>query len=286
MTTTDLMTRTKAADPVTPAQFDDWAMGPEGRRLLRQIVATPPEPRPASRMPRRVAMVAIAACLATLVAVIAPVSSEDPIGSALATEQRDGILYLRVKDAAADPEDMTRDLRAAGIDGEVVTIPVVPALVGKWIEAEYDSRRTPVMPHNGPGPEPIRNQVGKRVEVLQIPADFSTWIRLKVGRVAEPGEIYAENPGTDELRPDGALACLGLEAMTPPQAAEELASYGYTVTWSAGGEQGSEPPATGTIFWAWFMGPDRVYVTVDLVGHEAAAFEDTHNPPSGIEGPC
>jgi hypothetical protein len=286
--TADLKTRARAADPVRDDAFEGWTLAPDGRATFRQIVETPPAvrqhaPAPARTIRRRPAVLVAAVAAATLIAVLMPVATDGPSGTAIASERRDGMIYLKVTDASADPEAMTRDLRAAGIDGEVVTIPVVPSYVGRWIEAEYDSRRTAVLE------SPITEQAGAGVEVLEIPADFSTWIRLKVGRPAEAGETYAENAGANELRADGALTCLGLEDMAPPEARDLLAGYGYETSWAYNQSTHADPPPTGEIYAAWFAGPTDLRMVVDVSGGaEAAAARasGSHGRPSGIDGPC
>lgn len=248
--------------------------------------ARPTSPR--RRHPARrhyLALFAGTATLATLVAVLVPVLTKDPLRGALAIERHGDVIHVRVKDAAADPQAMTNDLRAFGIDAEVITVPAVPNEVGRWIESEYDIREAPgLFSHSKGGIAPIDIQVARHVRVVQIPADFSTWIRLKVGRPAEPGEDYIEGAGQNELLEDGALDCLGLDEMSPAQAQQVLARYDFELVWAYGEASHSEPPVTGKIYWAWFQSPDLLRLVVDLSGE--APLQKDHEPPTGIRGPC
>jgi hypothetical protein len=234
---------------------------------------------------RRLMLLAGVAAISTFVALLLPVLRSDPLRGALAIERRGKVIHVRVKDAALDPQAMANDLRASGIHAEVVTVPAVPNEVGRWIEAEYDIREVPgLFSHSKGGIEPISNQVARNVEVLRIPANFSTWIRLEVGRPAKPGEDFVEGGGQNELLEHGALDCLGLDQMTPEQAAVVLARYDYELIWVYGGESHTEPPETGKIYWAWFQRPDLLRVVVDLSGK--SALQRDHEPPTGIRGPC
>jgi hypothetical protein len=85
------------------------------------------------RRRRRSAAAGIAAVTvaATLVALAQPGGD----GTALAIERTDGWIELRVRDAAAGADEMTADLRGAGIDGEVLVVPVESGRVGAWVTA-------------------------------------------------------------------------------------------------------------------------------------------------------
>lgn len=296
MSNRSLLAHLGELDPVgarAEAAFDER----EWEEILQRIVKHSDNADPADRVVpmipgrrhparrRRLGFLAGVATLATFVAVLVPVLTDDPLRGALAIERHGNVIHVRVKDAAADPQAMTNDLRAAGIDAEVVTVPAVPNEVGRWIESEYDIREAPgLFSHSKGGVEPITNQVARDVKVLQIPEDFSTWIRLKVGRPAEPGEDYVEGGGQNELLKGGALDCLGLDELTPPQAEAVLARYDYELVWAYGQGSHSEPPVTGKIYWAWFQRPDVLHLVVDLNGR--SGLQKDHERPTGIEGPC
>jgi hypothetical protein len=77
-----------------------------------------------SRRPLRIALPALAALVVALVAVV-PRSSP-----ALAVDRPGGVLELRIADATASPEQLTEELRAAGIRGDVRLI-AVPRRTGR-----------------------------------------------------------------------------------------------------------------------------------------------------------
>lgn len=171
-------------------------------------------------------------------------------------------------------------LRAEGIDAEIIAVPSYPNLVNRWYELDFDySLVTDRELEHG-----LYDQVADHVEILKLPADFPPPIWLKVGRSAQPDETYADATGVNELLPDGALRCLHLQELAPPEAAEVLARYHYDVIWVYGEAEHSEPPAAGSIYWAWFRGPELINVSVSLDGSEdlVRSFDD----PSGIRGPC
>lgn len=236
-----------------------------------------PERRP-NQHQRRWGLIVVTSFLLATALVVAPTLFDNPTQSALAIERRDGVLHISVRDAVADPDAMTEDLRAAGIDAEVVAVPVVPNLVGRWVEAEYDGRLA-----DGFRP-PIVNQAADHVEVLKMPADFSTWIRLKVGRAAESGEEFEDVTGFNELREHGALHCLGLPEMSPQQAEEVLSTHGYELIWVYDDGEHPNPPLTGKVYWAYFRTPNLVDIRVDTEGE--APLAHNFDPPTGIEGPC
>jgi hypothetical protein len=74
------------------------------------------------------ALMGTVALVAVLVTDIASRETE----RALAVTRASGTIELRIADAAAGAREMTRDLRNAGIDGEVRVVPVEPGLVGRW----------------------------------------------------------------------------------------------------------------------------------------------------------
>jgi hypothetical protein len=249
------------------------------------VPESPPTEGKRSWLRRRWIAVAAATFLATAAIVLVPALSDDLLGGALAIERHGDVLRVWVKDAAADPQAMTNDLRASGIDAEVVSVPAVPNDVGRWIEAEYDVREaTGLFSHSKGGIEPISIQVARNVKVLRIPAEFSTWIRLAVGRPAEPGEDYVEGGGQNELMENGALECLGLDEMSPSRAEKVLARFDYELIWAYDEVSHSEPPATGRIYWAWFQSPDVLHLVVDLSGD--SRLQEDHERPTGIDGPC
>jgi hypothetical protein len=167
----------------------------------------------ARRRPRR--RLALAAGAAALVAALAALGLlVDRSGSsALAiTHDEDGIV-VRIADANASPEELARELRAAGIQAQVRAVPVSPSVVGKWVDIDG---------------------VGKHEEIahsvdFRLPAGFKGRLRLEVGRPARPGERYALVQGA--FRPGEPLRCKGIEGMAPAEAETAIRRLGYGVVW-------------------------------------------------------
>lgn len=135
------------------------------------------------------ALPAVAVVAAGLAAGLAP---RGP-AHALAVTRTPETIELRIADATAGPGQLTRELRAAGIDGEVRTVPVEPALVGKWAAA--------VEIANAPGPEEtvrldrIELSGGVvRIPVEQVRASTGRFLFL-AGRAPSEGEPPAVRDG-------------------------------------------------------------------------------------------
>jgi hypothetical protein len=231
-----------------------------------------------SLLQRRWPAIAVVAGAAVLLAIVIPVVSNDPLGGALAVTRHGDTLYLRVEDASADPEAMTNDLRAAGLDAKVELIPVGPSSVGFWVDVVNDSttgsndpRIVDLLRQLSPEEYEGTDQAGiPRARVLEVPADFSSRITLRVGRAAKDGEMWLmahERDVPDETQPGGILYCL--RDLDPPEADGVLRELGYEVDWSYSrspsyGESVSEPPAGKVIVYGELLGPDTLKVeTVD-----------------------
>lgn len=223
---------------------------------------------------RRISWAAAAAALAVGVAIIPSLLSSDPLHGALAIEQHGDMLHVEVEDALADSEAMTNDLRAAGLDATVSTVPVSPSLVGGWVN---------VMNLAGADQDPrivdLIDQTQSHVDTLRIPSDFSSAVGLFVGRPARPGErweIASEMDSPDLLGSGGELACLGFADLTPIEVDRRLVSMGYQVIWSVvdaelpSSEVVPSAPATGIVFEARLVGPDLLDVRVAVPGSDLA----------------
>jgi hypothetical protein len=116
---------------------------------------------------------------------------------ALAVTRDGDTLELRIQDAGASGEELTRDLQEAGIDGEVRVIPVPPDMVGTWAAIEEASKRPFDPNHPTTGREEIvrldRIEYGR--ELLRIPVakvrESEGHFILWAGRAARPGEDVA-----------------------------------------------------------------------------------------------
>lgn len=96
------------------------------RRLRGPLLA---ELRPQRRLPHTRTLAAATVALA--LAVTAAAVSRDP-APALAVARDDGWLVLRIADVSAGEAALTRELRDAGVRGEVRLLPVPPEQVGTW----------------------------------------------------------------------------------------------------------------------------------------------------------
>jgi hypothetical protein len=150
--------------------------------------------RPAPRHRRRLAL---AAAAAVALAALVPALRDGGAAPALAVTRAGDTLELRIQDAAASGEELTRDLREAGIDGEVRVIPVPPEMVGTWAAIEEASKR-PFDPNRPTtGREEVvrldRIEYGRellRIPVVQVRVSEGHFV-LWAGRAARPGEDVA-----------------------------------------------------------------------------------------------
>jgi len=240
-----------------------------------------------SLLQRRWPAVAVIACIAVLLAIILPAVSDDPRRGALAVAKHGDALYLRVGDALADPEAMTNDLQAAGLDARVEIIPVGPSSVGVWVYLVNDStsgyndpRFIDLFRQMYPEEDEGTEQAGiPHTRVLEVPADFSTPITLQVGRAAADGETWVMShmrDTPDETRPGGILHCL--RNLDPPEVDRVLRDLGFEVQWSYGrspnyGEALSDPPSGKVIVYGELAGPD--VLRVDTVDPDSKMAEKT-----------
>ena len=212
----------------------------------------------------------LVAAAALGLALVVPLLSNDPLRGALAIEKHGDTLYLSVKDAAADPQAMTNDLRAHGLPANVEVIPVSPSLEGTWIDIVNDNLDAG---YNDPRISEVFEQITKRPTVLKLPADFSTPFTLVVGRPAEANETYIVAHETDV---DNAATCLGLQGLTPAEADESLRSKGYEALWYfhrsdiPQTDVLEEVPLDDVIIGAEFHGPQTVIVHVAEPGSGAS----------------
>ncbi len=231
-----------------------------------------------SLLRRRWPAIAVVVGAAVLLTIVLPIVSDDPRRGALAVAQHGGTLYLRVEGALADPEAMTNDLQAAGLDARVELIPVGPSSVGVWVDVVNDSttgyndpRISDLFRQMYPEEDEGTEQAGiPHTRVLKVPADFSTPITLRVGRAAANGESWVMShmrDAPDETGPGGILHCL--RNLDPPEVDRVLRDLGFEVRWSYSrspnyGEALSDPPTGKVIVYGELAGPDVLRVdTVD-----------------------
>jgi hypothetical protein len=240
-----------------------------------------PQPQVGWSPARRWRRIALVTAVGVSLALAVPLLSDDPLRGALAIEQRGDTIFVSVKDASADPEAMTNDLRAKGLPAKVEVIPVSPSLEGTWVDVVNDNLAAG---YNDPRISEIFEQITKRPEVLKLPADFSTPFTLVVGRPAKAGEIWVIAQEADVL---DAYKCLGLQGLTPTQAEEKIKAEGYEPWWYyhrsdiPQTDQLDEVPADKVIIGAEFHGPSTVIVHVADPGSQATHDSESQDQTAG-----
>jgi hypothetical protein len=189
-----------------------------GRRRRRRLPA-----------PRRLALAAATAVLAVAVPLGAGLVGGRG-GRALAISDQGGTITIRLLDAGADPAKVSRELRDAGVDAEVSSVPVPPGQAGTWVAAV--------------GPAELAGRLERAGAVLRLPAATPGRVGLVIGRPARQGERYAvvagelDAPELGGLRP-GCL--LGLDAAV---AGRQLAHRGLRVAWHVAYSTGPQSGVT------------------------------------------
>jgi hypothetical protein len=192
--------------------------------LEREAVAV----APARRAPRRALALASAGVLTAGAFVALSLRGDGgTAGTAFATERAaDGTISVRVVDSDVSAKAMTRQLRAAGVDVRVETMPASPQLVGTWLYVSDDSRVPDSMARA------IAEQTRGYVATLEVPAGLPGGLVLGVGRAPHRGEAVAVSGRRNALAPGGLLHCTRLSGAPAATAAAQLA--GWTVRWAGG----------------------------------------------------
>lgn len=145
--------------------------------------------------------------------------------SALAVTKTRHATVLRLADPGAGGGQLTRDLHAAGIDGDVRTEPVSPSLVGTW-RARFVPGDADTSQSQDDFKAASVSIVGRAPTAL-VPSDFKGEAKLVVGRAARPGELYAFSGSA--FGPGEALHCSGIDHLSPAEAERAIAAKGFRV---------------------------------------------------------
>jgi hypothetical protein len=113
----------------------------------------------------------------------------------LAVVRSHSIVDIRIVDATASAEEMTRSLQAGDVPAQVRAVPVANVRVGTWLgAAEQDTGSSEPVPEQASS-LPARLSIGElthRATVIRLPAarlrDTRDLLVLYVGRAARPGE--------------------------------------------------------------------------------------------------
>lgn len=290
----------RRAASVRDEELDAASEAEASRALFEEIVGTVPssaEPggsrsmrrSPRHRIGRRVAVIAVAAATA--------------IAATTLTVGGRSTIEVRAADAVANPAKVSRQLRAQGIQADVLVVP--GSLPGTWWhlffapEAEVDEltwarlqAQVGTRVSGLPNEEIVDGGVSIRhSETLELPKGLRGPLTIVAARAPAPGEKVAGSPHTNELAPTGAFWCLGLERMAPEDAGRALEELGYDVLWFWGTEsEVGEPPKGSAIVWAWFRTPKLVDVRLAPVrvadAHRKDPDTQTSNDPPAWAPHC
>ncbi|MDQ1711007.1 MAG: hypothetical protein QOE45_457 [Frankiaceae bacterium] len=203
---------------------------------------------PVRRAPRRVVM-AMAAAVVFTGGVLVALSARGPGdagGTAFAMERvAGGTIAVRVVDSDVSARAMTRQLRAAGVDVRVETMPASPQLVGTWLYVGNDGHVPDSVYYA------IVAQTHGYVATIEVSASLPGGLVLGVGRAPHRGEGVQVSGRRNALAPGGALYCTRLPGVAASVAAAHLATDGYAVRWADG-----KVPAAGTRIAAAYVSDD------------------------------
>ncbi len=147
-----------------------------------------------------------------------PGQSQSPAGEPQVVEidTSGEMATVRLLSGRADPQQVERALRGAGIDATVTAEPVAPPLEGLWTGAS-DERLSGL-----PGAIDENDKT-----LVRVPT--GTRINLTFGRPARPDETYRVS--TSPFLPGGPLHCAGIEKLPPLEAERAINDLGYEVSW-------------------------------------------------------
>jgi hypothetical protein len=155
------------------------------------------------RRRRRRYQAAAAGSLAVLFAgaVLATTTFEaKPASADVRITERNGRVEVLLTDLEARPQVVEDALRDADIDADVVSVPVSPSIVGRFVNLQASAGRSDLEPLDGD----ITTARG-----FSVPEGFVGHLELTLGRPARPGEDYAV--GGNALSADEPLACRSLQ---------------------------------------------------------------------------
>lgn len=251
----------------------DTSLSPDRLTRLRghlmTEISTAPAPAPTSAVPRRWAprrlgmgLAAVAAATAAVFVGLTVTTGPGGLGpAAFAVSHLPGdTVSIKVVNTKANADQMTRQLRAQGVNVSIQTLTATPQLVGTWVGAEF----TPEVPSSVS--DSIAQQEHGYVATLELPAVFPGAITLTVGVPRPAGETPNVAGMRNALAPGGLLFCDRLSGVRPSVAQQRLTAQGYTVHWVDGtrslySQTVSAPPAGTRVSAAFIFDFDRTDLT-------------------------
>jgi hypothetical protein len=209
------------------------------------------------------------------------------VASGIALARRDVVTVSGIE-ALQDPAAVERTLRDAGIDADIVEVPLPATAEHSWMgvwwwvgteqpsglsENDFARLRDQIGLLMSPGAE------SQNTTELELPKGLLGHLTLFVGREAAPGAFTVDAfDRTNELAPTGSFYCLGLDPSDPQALGEALTQLGYSVTWTfedLGKNEGrvvQAPPEGTVVTWAWLRTSTLVDVRISPDGPDADAY--------------
>ncbi len=184
----------------------------------QQQITLAPRPQRRSRWVPAVVTAALLLTVGTVLAVLVP--TLPPAAAGVEIQQVGEDLLVRIIDLEAQPDQIQQAIAEAGLDAEVIPVPVSPSLVGLFVSS--------FISQPGPDFEPIEVD-GQTFRGFRVPADYRGRIELHIGRTARPDEDY--QAGGFAYATGEPLACTGLFGVHVRDALPTLTALGLNVRW-------------------------------------------------------
>lgn len=178
--------------------------------------------RPTARRRKTAARVAIAAgalALGVILALGTPTSA--PPAAAIDVIAEDGYVTILLREIEADPAETQRQIRAAGLNVELLPVPASPTAVGRLggiLRAEGGAQDVTLVDSDGTTARGIRIAKGSTQR-----------IEIQIGRRARPTESYQITG--DPYKPGEPLGCTNLYGKKVADAKPTLDRLGLTISW-------------------------------------------------------
>ena len=193
-------------------------LGDALEHAAEQQITLAARPQRRSRWVPAVVTAALLLTAGTVLAVLLP--TPPPAAAGVEIQQVGEDLVVRIVDLEAQPDQIRRAIAEAGLDVEVIPVPVSPSLVGLFVSS--------FVSQPGPDFEPIDVE-GQTFRGFRVPADYPGRIELHIGRTARTGEDY--QAGGFAYATGEPLACTGLFGVQVRDALPTLTALGLQARW-------------------------------------------------------